>query len=273
MPTPFVSSARELERARSVRFRARRALRHAAVSVLARGTREPRPGVRIVHYHYVFDDEVDAFARQLEFLASEFEPVSLSEAVRRLRDERVGGRELAVTFDDGFRNQFANAAPLLAERSLRACFFLVTGFVGATASEQTARVCRERFHLPRPVEPMSWAHAAELVKMGHEVGSHTRTHPDLTALPAAAVDDELAASRVEIERRLGFPVVHLSAPYGDRARFSPAVSEAARRAGYASCATAQRGVNVASGDVYALRRHHLEASWPLGHVRYLLGRS
>jgi peptidoglycan/xylan/chitin deacetylase (PgdA/CDA1 family) len=227
--------------------------------------------VRVVHYHYVFDDEREAFARQLELLAAEYEPLSLTEAVERLRAGTVRGRELVVTFDDGFRNQFANAAPLLAERGWSACFFLVTEFVGATASQEAERMCRERFHLPRPVEPMSWAHAEGLVKLGHEVGSHTRTHPELTALPTPALDDELAASRAEIERRLGAAPAHFSAPYGDTGRFSEAVSDAARRAGYSSCANAQRGVNVAPDDVFALRRHHLEASWPLAHVRYFLG--
>ena len=226
--------------------------------------------MRIVHYHYVFDDEREAFGRQLDYLASAFEPVSLSEAVERLRSGSVRGRELVVTFDDGFRNQFANAAPLLAERGWCACFFLVTELVGARAAE-AERLCRERFHLPRPVEPMSWAQAEELLMRGHEVGSHTRTHPELTALAAPALDEELETSRAEIERRPGAAPAHFSAPYGDEARFSAAVADAARRAGYASCANAQRGVNTAPEDVFALRRHHLEASWPIAHVRYFLG--
>jgi peptidoglycan/xylan/chitin deacetylase (PgdA/CDA1 family) len=246
-------------------------LRRTALSALSRRVREPRPGVRVVHYHYVFDDEREGFARQLDYLGSAFEPLSLSKAVERLRAGRVGGRELVVTFDDGFRNQFANAAPLLAERGWSACFFLVTEFVGATAAQDAERMCRDRFHLPRPVEPMSWAHAEGLVKLGHEVGSHTRTHPELTALSAPALDDELAGSRAEIEQRLGHAAVHFSAPYGDTGRFSEAVSDAARRAGYSSCANAQRGVNTTAEDAYALRRHHLEASWPLAHVRYFLG--
>jgi peptidoglycan/xylan/chitin deacetylase (PgdA/CDA1 family) len=227
--------------------------------------------VRIVHYHYVFDDERESFGRQLDFLASAFEPISLSEAVARLREGRVAGRELVVTFDDGFRNQFAVAAPMLAERGWSACFFLVPGFVGA-ASGDAETMCRERFHLPRPVEPMSWAHAEQLLQLGHEVGSHTQTHPDLTALAPAALDEELAGSRAELARRLGHAPSHFSAPYGDAGRFSEAVSTAAERARYSSCATAQRGVNVGAGDVYALRRHHLEASWPVSHVRYFLGR-
>ena len=75
------------------------------------------------------------------------------------------------------------------------------------------------------------------------------------------------------EEPLGRQVEHFSAPYGEAHRFSPAVSDAARRAGYASCATAQRGRNTGADDLYALRRDHLEAGWPVAHVRYFLGRA
>jgi peptidoglycan/xylan/chitin deacetylase (PgdA/CDA1 family) len=272
VPTPFVSSARELARARPARFRARRAVRRAALRLLSSRSREPRAGLRVVHYHYVFDDERDAFARQLAFLAATYEPVSLSEAVERLRSGGLQGGEVVVTFDDGFRNQVAKAAPLLAERGFSACFFLLTGLVGADGQE-AERICRDRLHLPLPVEPMTWGDAEALLALGHEVGSHTRSHPDLTALGVRELDEELGGSRAELERRLGRAPTHFSAPYGDARRFSEAVSEAARRAGYTSCATAQRGLNTAAADVYALRRDHLEASWPVADVRYFLGRA
>jgi peptidoglycan/xylan/chitin deacetylase (PgdA/CDA1 family) len=272
VPTPFASSARELERARPARFRARRAARRAALAVLGRRRAAARQGVRIVHYHYVFDDERERFARQLAFLVSEYEPVALGEAVERLREGRVGGREVVVTFDDGFRNQLENAAPLLAEHGVTACFFLVSGLVSAPPAE-AERFCRERLHLPLPVEPLGWDDARRLLELGHEIGSHTRSHPDLATLPAAELAEELTASRAELERELAQPVLHLSAPYGEAHRFSSAVSTAAYGAGYASCATAQRGLNTSAEDVFALRRHHLEASWPVADVRYFLSRA
>jgi peptidoglycan/xylan/chitin deacetylase (PgdA/CDA1 family) len=272
VPAPYVSSGRELRRARPVRFRARRAVRHAALSALSLRPRAPRPGVRVVHYHYVFDDERAGFARQLDVFGARYEPVSLSEAVARLRKGRVRGRELVVTFDDGFRNQARNAAPVLAERGFSACFFVVTALVSADRAT-VERICRERLHLPQAVEPMTWDDVAAVVELGHEVGSHSRGHPDLTSLAPSDLLDELRGSREELEARLGRPVAHLSAPYGERHRFSAAVSAAAREAGYASCATAQRGRNTSPADVYALRRDHLEASWPLTHVGHFLARA
>jgi len=271
MAAGYATRADELERALPARARARRTARRAALAVLGRLPRQRLPGVRIVHYHYVFDDERESFARQLDYLASEFEPVSLSNAVERLRTSAAGGRELVVTFDDGFRNQL-RAAPRLAENGISACFFLITQLVSANP-EQAAQICRERLHLPLPVEPFGWDEAAELLDLGHEIGSHTRSHPNLVNLEPAALGEELGSSREELQRRLGHPIAHLSAPYGERARFSPGVSKAARAAGYSSCSTAMRGRNLSRDDIFSLRRHHLEAGWPVSDLRYLLGRA
>ena len=264
----FATEGRALERARPLAARARSGLRRGALSVLSALPRRPRHGIRIVHYHYVFDDERERFAEQLRYLAREFEPVSVSEAVDRLRTGRVGGNEVAVTFDDGFRNQVENAAPLLAELGFRGCFFLVTGFVGARPDD-AARFCRERFHLPFPVEPLDWPDAERLLELGHEVGSHTRSHPELTTLGHDELRLELDSSREELARRVG-PVRHFSVPYGDRARFSEMVAGAAREARYESCATAIRGPNRSALDLYALHRDHLSARWPVRELAYFL---
>ena len=100
---------------------------------------------------------------------------------------------------------------------------------------------------------------------------HTVTHPNLADLAPAELDRELRESKELIEQRLAHAVTHVSAPYGDAARFTPAVSEAARAAGYASCATAIRGPNE-TNDVYALHRDHVVASWPVRDLRYFLSR-
>ena len=264
----FVTEARALERARPLPSRARAVARRGAIGALSRLPRNSGSGVRIVHYHYVFDDEREHFAEQLRFLARAFRPVSLSQAVEQLRLGQTAGDEVVVTFDDGFRNQLDNAAPLLAEHGFSACFFLVTDLLDADR-DQARAFCRDKLHLPLPVEPLDWDRATRLLEFGHEIGSHTRSHPNLTALEADALLDELESSREELSKRLG-AVRHVSAPYGDRARFSEAIADAARTAGYESCASAIRGVNRSALDLYTLHRHHLSASWPIRELSYFL---
>lgn len=264
----FATEGRALERARPLSSRVRGIARRAALGALSRLPRGSGPGVRIVHYHYVFDDEREHFAEQLRFLAREFRPVSLSHAVERLRMGQTAGDEVVVTFDDGFRNQLDNAAPLLAEHGFSACFFLVTDLLDADGDGARA-FCRDKLHLPLPVEPLNWDGASRLLELGHEIGSHTRSHPNLSSLDADALLGELTSSREELSKRLG-AVRHVSAPYGEHARFSETVADAARAAGYESCATAIRGVNRSALDLYSLHRHHLSARWPLRELEYFL---
>jgi peptidoglycan/xylan/chitin deacetylase (PgdA/CDA1 family) len=261
----YVTDGRALKRARPLTFRLRVAARRGVLTALSMLPRRASEGVRIVHYHYVFDDERESFARQLAFLVSSFEPVSLSEAVERLRTGHVRGRELVVTFDDGFKNVLTNATPALAEHGIRACFFLVTQLVGSDGEGAWQR----RLHLPRPIEPLTWDDATRLLALGHEIGSHTRTHADLASLPRDELETELGGSREELVHHFG-PIAHLSVPYGDAARFSRSISVAAREVGYGSCATAIRGRNRAAEDVWALRRDHLDASWPVRDLRWFL---
>ena len=264
----YATDGRALLRARPLTFRLRGVARRGVLTLLSVFPRVRSEGVRIVHYHYVFDDERDAFARHLAFFAREFTPVSLSEAVDRLSMGRTSGDEIVVTFDDGFRNQLDNAAPALAAHGFKACFFLVTGLVGA-AEDHVDRFTRERLDLPLPIEPLGWDGAERLLELGHEVGSHTRSHPVLTELGARELEDELVSSRDELTRRLG-GVRHFSVPWGDRTRFSEGVAAAARAAGYESCATAIRGVNTSALDLYALRRHHVNARAPIRELAYFL---
>lgn len=267
----FAESSEELHGPRGYGAAVRLARRRAALTVLGSVPRRPAPGVRIVHYHHVFGDEREGFARQLDYFRRAYEPVSLGEATRRLETGSVEGRELVVTFDDGFRNLLTDAAPMLGARGMVACFFLMTDLVEAPP-ERVAVICRERL-LHEPVEPLSWDGARELLALGHEIGSHTKSHPNLQSLGQEQLDDEIAGSKEELEERLGAPVLHFSAPYGDARSFGSRVSAAARAAGYASCSSARRGLNPSGSDRHALRRHHLLARWPLGDVRYFLERT
>jgi peptidoglycan/xylan/chitin deacetylase (PgdA/CDA1 family) len=263
---PYLSRAAELPRGGW-----RSAVRSKALWALSLRRRDAAPGIRIVHYHHVFRDELDGFRRHLDYFRSEFEPTTLEQAAARLREGTTTGRELVVTFDDGFRNTFELAAPELERRGLRACFYVITDLVSAPYAT-AERICREHLHLPAPVEPLTWEDIAALAASGHEIGSHTRSHPDPTTLSAAKLDAELGGSKAALEERTGVGVAHASAPYGDKRRFGPEVSDAARRAGYETCAGALRGVNRTASDLYALKRHHLLAQWPVSHVRYFLTR-
>lgn len=216
-------------------------------------------GIRFLYYHHVFDDEVPGFERQLDRLSRRGPFLALDEAVERLASgSPIRGRAWCLTFDDGFRNQLANAVPALAARGIPAAFFVPADFVGAPP-ERSAALGSSCYP---PVEFLTWDDCRRMVAEGMTIGSHGVGHVDLGRLDDAAAEVEFAESRRRIESALERPCRHFSAPWGRpenyRSDRDPAL---ARRHGYASFHTTLRGTMRTGSSPYEIRRLHAIAAW------------
>ena len=69
----------------------------------------------------------DRFREQVRLLAARFTPVTLEEVPAILAGERTGGPFVAVTFDDGYRDNRDVALPILREEGVPATFYVTTG--------------------------------------------------------------------------------------------------------------------------------------------------
>jgi peptidoglycan/xylan/chitin deacetylase (PgdA/CDA1 family) len=143
------------------------------------------------------------------------------------------GRTLVVTFDDAFRSVLRLALPVLTDLGLPGTVFAPTGFVGSGRPMSWPGIDR-RAATPHAGEllPLSWNELRQVQEAGWEVGSHTRTHPRLTTLDAAALAGELDGSKEECERRLGRTCTSIAYPFGDvDARVVAAAGQAGYRVG------------------------------------------
>jgi peptidoglycan/xylan/chitin deacetylase (PgdA/CDA1 family) len=112
------------------------ALLYGAAALLSPAGARGRLSVLIYHRVLAAPDpllpgEVDAalFERQMGMLARHFTVLPLPEAVRRLREGKLPARAAAVTFDDGYRDNFETALPILQRLGLPATFFIATGYL------------------------------------------------------------------------------------------------------------------------------------------------
>ena len=249
----------------------RQAVRGLALSGLARGGAwSSEPFLRCLYCHYVFDDQEAMFRSQLEMLlgAGRFVDTATLLAMRA-GEVPITGPTFHLSFDDGFLNHRSNAARILKELEIPALFFVPTGFVGADL-ETSRRYAVEIADYQAPIEMMTWDDVGELVALGFDVGSHTRHHARLSRLnDDAALRDEIAGSKGDLEARLGRPCPTISWPFGTLDDISGRALEIVQEAGYEACFGAYRGtVRPGQTDIMRIPRHHFEVQWPVSHVRY-----
>lgn len=98
---------------------------------------------------------------------------------------------MALTFDDGPNAQTSRLLGILADRGVKATFFMVGQSVASNP-----------------------AIARAAADAGHQLGNHTWRHPDLTTLDAAGVRDQLASTENAIEEATGIVPTIQRPPYG-----------------------------------------------------------
>jgi len=219
---------------------------------LAAHTRQP--GVYFLLYHKVsgnlpigIDLPHALFRRQMTHLARVGRVVSYDAALETLRTGRAPARDLFVlTFDDGYRDFYTHAFPVLQALRLPSTLFVTTRFV-----DEGVPCVMSRPPDPPPL-PVTWSMLREMHASGLlTVAAHTHTHAELPGQSPARIRDELVRPRALIEERVGASVRHFAYP---RAVWDEVV-EAEVRAVYASAAIAGwRKTTAAAFDAYRIRR-------------------
>ncbi|HOU36986.1 MAG TPA: polysaccharide deacetylase family protein, partial [Candidatus Omnitrophota bacterium] len=128
--------------------------------------------------------DLDSFTVQMDFISRHYAPVSEQDII----DALAGRRKLPdfsawVTFDDGYRDNFTLAYPILKKFSIPATFFISPGLIDRDAA---AMVELRKTVGIGPEEAtdyfMNWEQIRELSAQGYSIGSHTCTHRILSTL-------------------------------------------------------------------------------------------
>lgn len=180
------------------------------------------------------------FEQQIRWLTEAgFRSVDLEEGLR-LAQRGIEKQEkiAAITFDDGFRDFYDSAFPILKKHGHTTTVFLPTAFLGDKRQSFKNKAC------------LTWQEVRELRAAGIRFGSHTVNHPVLYKNSWQEIENELAASKENLEQALGEKITNFAYPYAfpqhDR-QFVEKFQELLRQLGYRSCATTVIG-RVQTGD-------------------------
>jgi len=192
--------------------------------------------------------------------ASFFIPTGSVESTEPLWHDRVGFSLSRLRFEEDHR-----VRDLLAElghggdpfvSSPSTLHFTISRLKLLSPTDRGVWLGQLEASLGRPVVPnwagmMSWEQVVELAREGHEIGSHSVTHPILPRCSRSEVNREVTISKSVLEEKVCQPVDSFCYPNGDFDDQSIAAVEAA---GYARAVTTAWGMNTMATSRYCLRR-------------------
>lgn len=255
-------------------IRASRRLRVATAEAHGRMLRHPAPlppgspgGVQFLCLHH-HDHDAPSLVRLIEWLRTSYDVVSYSRAIDLVTKRAASRPTLAISLDDGLDTHI-QAGDVLAAAGVSACFFVCPSIPGA-GPDTVGWFCRERLFIP-PRRVATWPDIERLVGLGHEVGAHTMTHPDLASIQLSQAQSEIADARDELGRRIG-PTAHFAWPYGRPAHITHELLAFARETGFESCASTLPGSHRGPPPDGVIRRHAIECHWTQARIRSALTR-
>lgn len=207
------------------------------------------------------------FEREMRFLLAEgYTFLRFSD----LLDVKTGARAIPakpvmVYFDDGYKDNYLNAYPILKRLGIPATVFLVVNFVDRAAVPWG--ITRD----PKNMNMfLAWDDARAMGDI-FEFGTHTMSHRKLTSLSELEMRHEMIRSRDSIAEHTGKPVIALSYP---KSRFDDAVRRVAQEVGFDFILSHSRGFNytvsqllnkipVGPDDSFMLFRLKLGVYYPL----------
>jgi len=201
----------------------------------------------ILMYHYVtpFFHKGDplavsplTFERQMQFLKNHhYNVVRLGELGNLIRGrKKIPPKTVVLTFDDGYKNNYTYAFPVLKKYDLPATVFLIV--------DEIARPQDDR---------LNWEEIKDMGDSGLiEFGSHAIGPGLLTDIASEEeLRRQISGSRIILEERLGRKVTAFSYPEG---RFNDKIRRMVIDAGYLSAVATSPGRDYPDDDLFALKR-------------------
>jgi len=227
--------------------------------------------LRCLYLHYVFDDQIEQFEELIINLMELGVFVDTETLVKMLRCEKeIDGRYFHLSFDDGFKNNYTNAIPILTKYNIPCIFFVPTAIIGASW-EVTKNYCIKTTHYGGVIEMLKWEELNEIVSLGFEVGSHTKRHPRLSSISHDfnLLQDEVLFSKNDIETNLDIECKYIAWPFGRHNDVDKVSLKMIESSGYNACFGAFRGtINKKKTDIYKIPRHEIDLQLPISHNKY-----
>lgn len=166
--------------------------------------------------------------------------------LRKLSNSFFAHGMVSLNFDDGLGSVYRNAIPILDAHNIKSSQYIIM----------------DSFN-----DQPDYISVSEMLTMnasGHEIGSHTRTHPHLSLLSISDAWDEISGSKSDLATLGATPNTVFVYPYGD---YNDRIRQQVIDAGYIGARTVHSGYNTKNTDKYALRDQHVEINTTFEQIK------
>lgn len=194
----------------------------------------------------------EKFDAQMQWVTEHgFHPVTMAQLTAHLKHgQALPNRPIVITFDDGWKDQYEAALPILKKHDFPATFFIITDSVGHSAY-------------------MNWGQVLQMSEEGMDIEPHSLTHQRLSILPVEQARKEIDDSKSILEQHLHKRAVVFAYPFGS---YGDKVINLVKDAGFESAVTVS-GLNggylLRADQTYTFSRYAIEGGDDLDNIAQL----
>ena len=191
-----------------------------------------------------------AFEEQMTFLDREgYNVTGLDEIISTIKSgETLKEKTLAVTFDDGYKDNLLLAAPVLRNHGFKMTIFISPCLLGKVKTKRSWQKW----------EYLSKSDVKELASNGYSIGSHSLEHKNLKELKPDEAVREITESKKLLEEIINKEVCGFSFPYG---LYNNRLLDVTKKAGYQFACSTVSGINSAlDGNLFSIKRTEISGN-------------
>lgn len=217
--------------------------------------------IRVVNYHGIAVQNKENFEKQIRWILKNFEPCDFNKLKLFLANQMVFTSKPGIifTFDDGFKNNFTVAYPILQKYSISAFFFVSTGLIG------------KENHNNHNLDYMNEKELLELINNNQTIGCHTYSHHRMSINDSNEVlNYEIYSAKKDLELKLNYEIDIFCWCGGEEEHYTKKASDFIKNVGYKYSFLTCSYPILQNTNCYLLERTNLEAAWSMSLIKFQL---
>lgn len=220
-------------------------------------------GVIVLTYHRVNDRLPQGglvvhpreFKKQMRFLyfyRKQFQVIGVRDVLKYLNDsaenrakDKRSRTKILITFDDGYRDNYIHAFPVLKKYRFPAVVFLTTSYIGSYYKKE----CYQ--DSPWRRDYLDIDEINKMMQAGIDFGAHTAHHPHLKEISSELAEQEISKSYDTVREITNRKDIAFCYPYGE---FNESIKDLGIKSGFSCAFTIKPGINYRGQDLFEIKR-------------------